>query len=100
MLPTQNGGTAHSCIDAVSPIPSVQQEAIEEQGSAPSASFQSAAMSKLEALRKKNEAKHRKKAQAAPTSQAETAVTIENEPSTDSSKVYVPNLIVMKTTEE
>ncbi|KAI9918012.1 hypothetical protein PsorP6_013257 [Peronosclerospora sorghi] len=100
MLPTKDGGRENSGIDAVSPIPSVQQEASEEQGSAPSASSQSAAMSKLEALRKKNEAKHRQKAQAVATSQAETAVTIENEASTDSAKVYVPKLIVMKTAEE
>ncbi|KAI9918342.1 hypothetical protein PsorP6_012060 [Peronosclerospora sorghi] len=100
MLPTKDDFREDSGIDAVSSIPSVQQEAIEEQGLAPSASSQSAAMSKLEALRKKNEAKRRQKAQAAATSQAETAVTIENEPSTDSANVYVPKPIVMKTAEE
>ncbi|KAI9913923.1 hypothetical protein PsorP6_005767 [Peronosclerospora sorghi] len=96
----KDGGRENSGIDAVSSIPSSHQEEIEEQGSAPSKSSQSAAMSKLEALRKKNEAKRRKKAQDAAKSQAETAVTIENEPSTDSTKVYVPKPIVMKTAEE
>ncbi|KAI9911021.1 hypothetical protein PsorP6_010232 [Peronosclerospora sorghi] len=70
MLPTKDGGRENSGIDAVPSIPSAQQEAIEEQCSAPSTSSQSAAMSILEALRKKNEAKRRQKSQDAATSQA------------------------------
>ncbi|POM64309.1 ATP-dependent RNA helicase, partial [Phytophthora palmivora] len=99
MLPTQVAETS----DTVTSVMTVEQTNIEEEDpeeEAKRASSQSAAMTKLEALRKKNEEKRRLKALAAAKPKTEATPKREEEPTIDPADVYVPKPIVMKTAEE
>ncbi|OWZ06755.1 ATP-dependent RNA helicase [Phytophthora megakarya] len=101
MLPTQEAEVDETNDTAASAI-TAQQTEIEEdpEEEAKRASSQSAAMTKLEALRKKNEEKRRLRALATTKPKTEDTPSQEEEPAVNPADVYVPKPIVMKTTEE
>ncbi|KAG1691161.1 hypothetical protein DVH05_027236 [Phytophthora capsici] len=84
-------------VETASPL-AVQAEDEDPEEAAKRTSSQNAAMTKLEALRKKNEEKRRQRALTAKTKPVPAPE--QEAPTTEPTEAYVPKPIVMKTTEE
>ncbi|RLN96045.1 hypothetical protein BBJ28_00026823, partial [Nothophytophthora sp. Chile5] len=98
---TETAASAASVVAAESAA--MGQEGDEDddtEASTQRASSQSAAMVKLEALRKKNEERRRLKALGAALPATSTTANEETEDSVDPANVYIPQPIVLKTTDE
>uniref|UniRef100_A0AAV1TSM7 RNA helicase n=1 Tax=Peronospora matthiolae TaxID=2874970 RepID=A0AAV1TSM7_9STRA len=103
MLPTPDETANLVKNEREAPVMTLHQMVAEEEGpeeEAKHASSQSAAMTKLEALRKKNEEKRRLKALAATNPHDDSATKQKDDVAEGSVAAYVPKPIVMKTAAE